>query len=132
MGNCCRICSTHAKAVEEPIKIEVTNMENKIEVIDQAVQTFDIIEVVYSQGPLGIKIIPDRNSRYVIIQDLIDTEYKINQTEMYNSMVPSHSKVMPGMKIVEVNRCNIGGLPYTEVLNKLRISSRPLHIGFSH
>ena len=127
MGNGFRIDKARA-VLEVTPRVEVTPLE----VLDQDTQTIDSIEVVYSQGPLGIKIIPDESSRYIIVQDLIDVECAVNQTEMYNSMVPSHRKIIPGMKITQINRCDVTGLPYIDVLNTLRKSDRPLFIGFSH
>ena len=127
MGNCC----AKSGAAEEPSSAFELTTEQQTQSIDQCSQTLNTVEVVYNQGPLGIKVIPDSNARYIVVQDLIDTECSLNQTEIYNNMVPSHRKVMPGMKIVEIDRKDITGLPYNEVLAMLRRQSRPMYIGFS-
>jgi hypothetical protein len=123
---CC--CSTKSLPVENFDEIEME--EKNVEVIEQSTQTSSVIEIVYSEGPIGIRLLPAEHGR-VVVKDLIDTGNYISQTEIYNNMVPPHLKIQPGLRIVHINRENVMGWSYNEVLDALKRPSRPLYVGFS-
>lgn len=119
MGNCCKSAS-----ISELTEVEIPEKKT----LDQSSQTIKIIEVIYNEGPIGLKLQPDKN--VVIVLELVSDNHYCGQTEMYNSMVSIEKQIKPNMHIREINRQCVLGHSYNEILEILRNPTRPLSIGF--